>query len=603
MTEAVVNRRLKILSLIVFMVFLLLAGRMWLLQIVRGDRYDSLAEANRIRTIPIRAPRGSIYDRDGRLVAANRRSYTVSVVPSGLVDPGGEVVATLSRLLDMTPEEIEERVRQGGDYPYEPIRIKRDVPIETVIAVEEARNRLPGVLVEEEWVREYPIPSLSGHILGYLGLASRDDLSRGYSPTDLLGKTGIESSYEHFLRGTDGVRRVEVNALSRPIRALESTPPIPGMDVRLSLDFELQLKVEEILQHSIQELREDSDYKLAGAGAAIVLDARTGDILAMVSYPSFDPGRMTGSTRADYIAELDSDPFHPWLNRAIRAFPPGSTFKVVTAVAILEEGALTPETVYNADGRHKYGKRDWTIHQGLPPAGPVTIVEAMGRSTNDFFWEFALRPETGGIRGIAAWATKFGLGERVGIELDESVEMRGLVPTPEWKRDTFGEPWYESETMDVAIGQGFLQVTPLQMAQLYMGIANSGIIYQPRLVQAVTSPDGRIVMEAEPRIKTEIAASPSTWRALREGLRSVVQWSRGTARQAFIGADYDPAGKTGSVQTGRAAHGWFAGFAPAEDPEIIVVVFAEHGESGARVARIGRRIMDEYFKTDENTDD
>lgn len=602
MTDRAVSDRSRVLTVILLAVFLLLSGRLWHLQVVRGDNFETMAQVNRIRTVPIRAPRGVIYDAKGRVIAANRLAFTVSVVPSGLQDPDGSVVVRLSELLGMPPDEIREIIRRGGAYPYEPIRLKRDVSIETAVAIEEARSLLPGVMVEEEWVREYPHGSLAGHVIGYLGLADREDLQKGYNPTDLVGKAGLEYAFEEFLRGVDGERRVEVNALSRPTRELEVIPPRPGMDLHLTLDLDVQVLAERALEEGLRRIAAEAEMGLAGKGAAVVLDAKTGGVLALASYPPIDPSRLSGEERSTYVEQLNKDPMSPWLNRALRAFPPGSTFKAVVGVAALEAGAIGPKEVYNATGYHKYGKRDWTVRQGLPPAGPVTIVEAMGRSSNDFFWEIALRPQTGGIEGIAEWARKFGFGAPTGIPLGESAEMRGLVPTPEWKWSVYRQPWYESETMDVVIGQGFLQVTPLQLAQAYMITANEGVVHPLHLVKGIAAPDGSVVVATDTNRSYRIESKASTWRTIKEALRSVLQWQRGTAYQAFRGAPYDPAGKTGSAQTATAAHGWFVGFAPASDPEIVVVVFAEHGESGAATAPIARAIMDGYFGVAQPTE-
>ncbi len=598
--ERILGNRYRVLTFVIAFLFAFLVGRLWQLQVVRSESYEQLAEGNRIRSIPIRAPRGAIYDRDGRLLATNRLAFTVSVVPSGLADPEGEALARLSEILDLPAEQIQETLAQGGARPYEPIRIKRDVPMEAVIAVEEERSRLPGVFVEDEWVREYPHREIGGHLLGYLGLASPEDVAKGYGPSDLVGKSGLEHSYEAFLRGKEGSRRVEVNALSRPIRDLGVIGPEPGMDLHLTVHLGLQRAVSDALERGLERLVVETDNDQAGAGAAVVLDAKSGEILAMASHPSIDPSRLSGEDRADYVKELNSGRLSPWLNRVIRAFPPGSTFKVVTAVAALESGAIEPETVYNADGRHKYGKADWTIHQGLPPAGPVTVVEAIGRSTNDFFWEIALRPETGGIEGLATWSRRFGFGSKTGIHLQEPSEMSGLVPDAQWKRKALGEPWYEAETMDVAIGQGFLTATPLQMAQLYATVANEGVMRTPRLVRSATSPDGSVTFEAPNGGVRRVESASETWQAITEGLKLTTQWQRGTAYRAFRGAEYDPAGKTGSSQTGREAHGWFAGFAPAADPEVVVVVFGEYGGSGAQVAYIAREIFDAYFALQTN---
>lgn len=594
--------RLKRFGWIILLVFVFLTLRLWQLQLVRGEEFKLMAEGNRMRTIPIRAPRGSIYDRNDAVIATNRLAYTVSAVPMGLSDPTGEVVERLAGIIGMDAEAIKEILKRGGSRPYEPIRIRRDIPIETVVAIEEDRNRLPGVIIEDEWVREYPNGDLAGHTVGYLGLASEEDLRAGYGPTDLVGKAGLELAYEKFLRGQDGQSFVEVNALSRPIREIGVNDPVPGMDLQLTLDLGLQSQVATILAEGLEALAENSEQKLAGAGAAIVLDPKNGDILAMASYPFIDPARLIGADRAEYVDELNRNARSPWLNRAIRAFPPGSTFKIVTSAAILESGAVTPDTVYNSDGRHKYGKMDWRLHSGLAPAGPVTIVEAIGRSTNDFFWEFTLRPEAGGIENLAAWARRFGFGQKTGFIIGESGELNGTVPDREWKRARYADPWYESETMDVAIGQGFLEVTPIQLAQAYAVVANRGTMFKPRLVKSSSSPDGTARFTVDTGVRTQLNASPVTWRTITEGLRHVTQWPMGTAYSAFRGATYDPAGKTGSAQTASAAHGWFAGFAPASDPEIVVVVYAEFGESGTRSAEIARKIMDVYFEGPDPVD-
>lgn len=591
-SDRLIEQRLKGLTAIIVAFFLIFAGRLWLLQIVRGESFDRLAEANRVRTIPIRAPRGLIVDAKDRLLVTNRLSYTVSVVPSGLRDADGKVAERLADLLGLTVEEIHETLSKGSDYPYEPIRLKRDVPLEVAIAIEEDRNNLPGVFVEEEWVRMYPHGSLAGHVLGYLGEADRNDLAAGYRPKDLVGKDGIEASFEMFLRGEEGKRLVEVNALSRPIRDLSTIAPNPGLDVYLTLDMDLQRVVEQALVEGMERLKEQSSYGLAGKGAAVVLDAKSGAVLAMASLPGVDLSRLHSDERDRYFSSLSRDPDSPMLNRALQAFAPGSTYKVVTAIAALESGTIEPDTVYHADGYGPEGRRDWTVAAGLPPAGPVTVVEALGRSANDFFWEMALRPEVGNDY-LAHWATNLGLGQPIGLPLKEK---SGVVPTAAYKRALNGQPWVRLDTMNVAIGQGFTQVTPLQMAQLYMIIANEGVARRIHLVRRIAAADGRIAFEMSTNDHRIVPAKKETWKAVKEGLRSVVQWQRGTAYNAFVGAPYDPAGKTGTAQnSGTAAHGWFAGFAPASDPEIVVVVFAQWGEGGARAAPIAREIMDYYF--------
>jgi len=304
--------------------------------------------------------------------------------------------------------------------------------------------------------------------------------------------------------------------------------------------------------------------------------------------------------RSDYYRKILANPHKPLLNRALLDYPPGSAFKPFTGLTALDAGSLGPNEVYNATGYGKYGKRDWTLRSRPPqrPAGRVTIVGALARSANDFFWNIALRSGTGGVDAIARMARSFGFGQPTGLRISPT-ERSGLIPDKEWKSKTYRQPWYEAETMDVAIGQGFVKVTPLQLAVAYMGIANSGEIYRPYLVKRVMTPEGQVVVDAAPQLARRVKTDAANWAAVIEGLKAVAQWPNGTAAGSFRSAKYDPAGKTGSAQTtiGQPAHAWFAGFAPASAPEIVVVVFAEFAEGGSSAAApIARQVMDAYFR-------
>jgi len=598
MTEQTLGARVKHLLIILVSVFCLLTMRLWYLQVVKGEEYVRLADDNRIRPIPIRAPRGTIYDRSGRVIAGNRPSYTVSIVPKDLPEEKKpEVLAALARLLDSSVEEIEKTLAAGAAYPYNPVRLKRDVPMEVVIAVEEERADLPGMLVEEEWTRQYPYGDLASQTLGYLGLVEPEDVRKGYKPTDYIGKTGLEKTYEAYLKGQDGQRRVEVNALSRPIRELSAIDPEPGYDLYLTIDLDLQLAAEKALTEQINRLQK-LNYKQVSGGAVVVLAAKTGEVLALCSQPGYDLSRLHSEERNRYFTELNNNKNKPFIHRALNEYPPGSTFKVITALTALQSGALRVDEVYNATGYGKYGKKDWTLRSSPPqsPAGKVTVVGALARSANDFFWEMALRPATGGVEALARTARNFGLGQPTGLELFPG-EKSGLVPDREWKNKNYREVWYEAETMDMAIGQGYLLVTPLQLASVYMAVANMGLVYRPQLVQKIVSPAGQVVAQFAPEETRHIKADPEYWQVITEGLIAVTQWSNGTAAGSFKNAAYNPAGKTGSAQvSGQAAHAWFAGFAPADQPEIVVVVFVEHGESGSIApAAAARSIMDAYF--------
>lgn len=600
MSDRELDTRLKAIGIFLIALFALLTSRLWYLQVVRGEQYAQLADGNRIRVVPIRAPRGAIYDRYGRPIVTNRFSYTVSIVPLGLpAQDKPHVVKTLARILSMPETEINRILDEDGKaFPYEPVRLKRDVGPEIVIDIEEQRGDLPGVLVEEEWTREYIYKDLMSQTLGYLSAVDKADLQKGYKPTDLIGKTGLEKTYEEFLRGEDGQRRVEVNALSRPMRELSTIDPVPGYDMYLTIDLSVQLAAEKAMREHLAKIRQNSVYHKAGAGAVVAIDPRSGELLALVSQPGYDPNMFLGEDRGNYYMKLLANPQKPLLNRALREFPPGSTFKPITGLTAMEAGSYQPNEIYNATGYGKYGKRDWSIRSHQAPAGRITVVGALARSANDFFWNIALRPKTGGVDAIAKMARAFGLGQPTGLRLYPG-ERAGLIPDKEWKAKTIKAPWYEAETMDVAIGQGFVTVTPIQLASMYMGIANRGDIYRPYLVRRVMTPEGQVVMDAASQLTRHVKAAPENWEAIVEGLKAVAQWPNGTAKSAFRNAKYDPAGKTGSAQTspGQPAHGWFAAMAPASKPEIVVVVFAESGEGGASAAApIARAVMDAYFK-------
>lgn len=595
------------------LIFVALVLRLWYLQVARGPYFQELAVSNRLRMLPIQAPRGEILDRYGRPLATIRSSFTVSVLP-GRFDPTDEaLLQRLGQIIGMTPEEIREALQAGGGYAYEPVRIKRDLPRAEVVSLEEHRDELPGVLVEQEPARHYPKPegALASHVLGYLGPVTAEQLRQDptYRGTDLAGQTGLEATYESLLRGREGRQELEVNALGRPVQVLGSELPIPGHDLILTLDAELQAAVEEALAAQVASRAGSSRYPDAGGGAAIVMDPRTGEILALVSEPGFDPERMSGSARAEYYAALTQDPHLPLLNRVTwAAYQPGSAFKPVTALAILRSGAATTRTPFYADGYARTGrlvKTDWWVPLGIPSPGTITLTEAITQSINDYFWELGAKA---GIEAIAQEARAFGFGRSTGIRLHPG-DRPGLVPDPDWKAQRFADrpagdrQWFESETMDVTIGQGFLTVTPLQMAQAFSALANRGPYFRPHLVREIRAPEGDVVEQAEPELGGRVEAPASWWAAIIDGMEGVVRGPRGTARNAFAGfpREYRVAGKTGSVEVpGKEGHGWFAGFAPAHDPEVVVVVLIEHaGGGGSTAAPVGRAIFEAYFRLNE----
>ncbi|MDI3280438.1 MAG: penicillin-binding protein 2 [Bacillota bacterium] len=596
--------RVRVFFYLVAFVFTLLALRLWYLQVVMGDFYAEKSMANSVRLVPIPAPRGEIYDRRGRLLVTSRLSYTVSLLPRELSPEHHRVVRELSQILALPEEQIWAELKNSALLPYYPVRLKRDLDPRTLIALEEKRLDLPGVIVEEIPVRNYLYGDLAAHVFGYLGKISpqewEDFRQQGYAPSDVIGKTGLERLYERVLKGKDGGQQVEVNRVNRPIRVLGTVDPLPGQGLQLTIDLEVQQAAEAALKEQLEWLRRFTPYKNARAGAAVVMDPRTGELLALASVPSFDPNRFIGGVDPQYWRELQENPAHPFTNRAVQsAVPPGSLFKPVTAVAALMEGVTNRAEIFVDRGRDPIypEKTCWIFTREGRGHGRINLVTGLQESCNIVFYELGRRL---GIERLAYWARQFGLGQASGLEFYPG-ELSGLVPDREWKRKAFSRPsdklWYEVETMDVAIGQGALQTTPLQLATLYSALANGGVLYRPYLVKAILDADGRPEQTFSPQVKRRIPLRPEVVQTVREGMAQVV--AAGTASGAFRDFPIPVAGKTGTVELGKGikdTHAWFAGFAPVEDPQVVVVVFLERGGGGgASAAPVARRILEAYF--------
>ncbi len=600
--------RVRALAAVVLLGCVILVARLWTLQVWRGHDFLLRAEGNRLRALPILAPRGRILDRFGRPLAVNRLAHTVLVIPEEMGPERPRTVARVAAILGTGPEEIEALLSERPTGPSVPVRLRADASPEAVALLAEAQPDLPGVVVDTEPIRYYPYGEWASHLLGYLGLPTEADLAADpmLRPYQLVGKVGVERLYDAVLRGRDGSRTVEVDAWGRRLRDLGVQDPERGYDIYLTIDRDVQLAAEKALAEQLAVVRKQRAPEAPG-GAVVALDPRNGQLLALVSQPGFNPNRLLGDQRGRYFAGLLRDRRKPFLNRALAAYPPGSTFKVITGIAALETGALRPTEVYNATGRGPFGKLDWTLTADppQPPAGRVTIVGALMRSANDFFWHIALRPGVG-ITAIARYARLFGLGEPAGFHFVPG-ESGGLIPDPEWKRLAFRQAppdqqvWYLSETADVAIGQGFVLATPLQMALVYAAIATRGTIYRPYLLRHVEAPAAlaRPFMERDgtPTLARRITLKASTWQAIHQGLVAVAQNPRGTAAGAMRGLGVPVAGKTGTAQAaGGKSHGWFAAYAPADRPEIVVVAFVERGTGGAYAAApVVRKVLEAYF--------
>lgn len=584
-------RRLKIVSLIVIGIVSLLVLRLVWLQLLQGAHYKKNAEQNRTRQISIQAPRGVIYDRNGVILVSSRPSFAVSIVPNEYTKPQ-EATPLLAFITGVTVEEINQLLADSIDFPYTPVRIKRNADDVMIARIEERQYYLPGVVLEAIPVRQYVYEELASHVLGFVGRISQEEYARykeqGYHPADLVGKDGLEREWEEVLRGMDGSRQLEVNASGEEVRPLGSRPSVTGRGLVLTLDANLQKAAEEALTAQVAASRTMGEP--AKGGSVVVLDVKTGGILAMASNPPFNPNLFAGGISSNAWSELIANPNHPLNNRAIQnAYPPGSVFKIVTAAAALEMNLTTPQEIFDDTGvyvLHGWRFYGWNV-KGL---GKLNIVDGLALSSDPVFYELGRRL---GADNLAAYALTFGFGKATGIKL--AGEEKGIVPYLGWKQANYGEPWYPGETLIAAIGQGYYLATPLQQALLTMAVANGGVVYKPRLVDNVLTPEGNIVETMQPEVLRTIYLRPEVWETVRQGLLAVT--ARGTGASSFRDFPKPVAGKSGSSETGRGTtHSWFACYAPAENPEIAMAVLVEEGGEGSvAAAPVTRRILEAYF--------
>ena len=592
------KRRLQIAFILSIALFGLLGARLWYLQLFKGEYYTVESEDNSIRMKRIVAPRGMIRDRFGQMVIDNKPNYVVSIVPED-VQNLDRLTRFIATAVDMPVEQVHERYERRGRQPgYVPVQIRRGLAWHELAALEAYRHEHPGLEVEVESRRSYIYGDIAPHLLGYVAQINQQELKtfnqnrseNRYRQGDQIGKSGIERRYEEYLRGQDGFKTVRVDSSGREISELGRIEPQPGYNLHLTLDLDLQLYAREVFGER--------------AGSLIALDPRTGQILAVVNGPSYDPEMWSGGiSQADWEF-LRDHPGRPLLNRSIAGqYAPGSTYKIISAAAALEEELITEDTTIRCTGRQRFGNR--TFHCWKREGhGEVNLASALAESCNVFFYNVG---EKLGIRKLAEYAKRLGLGSPTGIDVDG--ERGGLVPTPEWKRERLNEPWYPGETLPVVIGQGYNLSTPLQVAAMYGAIGTGGQVHRPHLLHRVTDADGHPKFEQEPELISEIDLSHRTVRAIQQGLAKAVNDRGGTAywhgRLPF--SHIKLAGKTGTTQVvsqreeerseAFANHAWFAGFAPAENPEISVVALVEHGGSGSSgAAPLVRKLVQRYFE-------
>jgi penicillin-binding protein 2 len=592
--EKVSAIRLTAVQYIILAIFLILAYGLWRLQVVQSDWYTALAERNRVRNVPILAPRGKILDREGRTIVDNYPSFTALLLRDSSRDLSADA-GLIAQGLHLDPKEVRDRIRHFAGMPqYQPIYLKDDITPDELAFIEAHRNELPELDTIMAHRRLYPRNGFMAHLIGYVGEVSEDMLNQPqwefYNPGDVVGKSGVELQYNQILMGKNGSRQVVVNSRGKEMGQLAEKPAEPGKQVKLTVDIDLQIAAEEAL---------------AGRNGAIVaMDPRNGEILAMVSRPTFDPNDFAVRVSREQWNKLVEDEDHPLLNKAIQAqLAPGSTFKIIMATAGLQEGIAQDMHVICNGGATFYGRyfKCW-IAAEHKVHGEVEISKAIYQSCDVFFYTLA---EKLGIDRIAKYATEFGLGQKTGIDLPQ--EVNGVMPSEEWKIRNFKQKWYAGETISVGIGQGAVTVTPIQLGRALGGIASGGVLVRPHVTNPGDLPPGIIPASNIPD-KTTVVIDPANWEIITDAM-SNVPTPLGTAPSAHLqGIDF--AGKTGSAQTvsnqlkAKTANGkskfkdnaWFVGLTPRRNPEIVVAVLFEGGEHGQFAARIAAQVIKAYVE-------
>ncbi|OWZ83920.1 penicillin-binding protein 2 [Natranaerobius trueperi] len=597
--DRVTFKRIQIFFVITIFLCVVLVARLAYLQVVEGEYYQQVSEENRVRRLTIQPPRGEIYTRDGEVLAKNSPGYSVSLMDVNNQD-ADEVVDYLSKYLDIDKEEIEDKIRSQRFRQFEPVTVKSGLSFDQVAHLAEKRTDLPGVILEIQPERVYPKDKLMSHIVGYTGEITGDQLDermreKGYTAGDIIGQAGLEKTYQEYLKGEAGVHQVEVNRFGRIINYLGDKEPTPGNDLQLTIDCELQKFLAETTKETIETIMEEENYEEPPGGASVVvLDPNSGEILSMLSEPKYNP-----NTFYEDYSDIIKDPLRPLNNRAISdTFPPGSTYKMVTAIAALEEGELRPNETIMDQGRYWNPPHPRNFQNRA--FGRIDIVDALKYSSNVFFAELGHRL---GIDSLSEWSRRFGLGSTTGLE-DLDGEIAGTVADRDFKKMLYQEPenqiWYPGETIIASMGQGFHTYTPLQLANFASMLANEGTHYRPYLVDEVIDHTGEQIEDRNPEIINELDdVDDESWDLTREGMRRVGQ-SGGTAGWVFHDLPFDIGLKTGSAEvTGKSPHGWIIGFAPYDEPEIAFSVLVEHGGGSSRAASLARALIDFYFDLED----
>lgn len=583
---------------VVFILFFMLFTRLWYLQILKGPEYSTLSESNRTRVQDILPTRGLILDRNGRLLVDNHPAFDLALVREDVTQLN-LLKARLKQLLNRPYEDLEKNFEAARFKPaFQPALIYADLSRSELVSLETYRFELPGLVIRIKPRRKYLYEGLAAHVIGYLGEISQGELEldeyREYRMGDLVGRFGLEREFESSLKGKRGRRLDEVDASGRVLEVIKQVPPVPGNNLYLTLDKSLQQVAEEALSQT--------------AGSLVALDPTTGEILAMVSSPTFSQDDFIRGISSEKWQALIKNPLHPLRNRAISGqYMPGSVFKIVTALAGLEEGIITPETTIICTGKYQFGNRSYRcwLKRGH---GTINLYKALVESCDVFFYDLGKKLN---IDRLAWYSQALGLGQPTGVGLEN--EKAGLVATTRWKKSRFKEPWIQGDSLLVAIGQGYNLVTPLQMAQLLGAVVNGGILYKPYLVKRITDVAGREIKTFSPEVVRRLEFNPKYLALIKQGLVGAVNEPRGTGRRARL--EYvTVGGKTGTTQVIASRpedenkddvpyrfrdHAWFVAFAPAEAPRIVVAVIAEHkGYGGSAAAPLAKKVLEAFFSAE-----
>jgi len=591
------KKRLDLATAFITFCIALLVVRLWFLQIHKGDEYIKKSESNRIRIQEIAAPRGNILDHKGRNIITNRPRFNVVWIREDAPDPD-EVIKDLSKILNEDISVLLDRIRAGADHPrYMPTRLKEDIDWETLVYIENNHFNLPGVRIEVLPSRDYLYGDFASHTIGYLGEISQAELDgpeyAGYQRGDQVGKLGVEKIFQETLKGEKGRNYLEVDVHGFEQRQISMQEPLPGNDLQLTIDIDLQVAAEQAMEGK--------------AGAAVAMEVNTGKLLVLCSTPPLHLQEFVGGISSKAWNALLNNPLNPLINKTIQGqYPPGSTFKIITAIAALTEGVITPDATYYCSGSINFGNRRYGCWK-KGGHGTVDFHRALVESCDVYFYQVGQKL---GVDTISKYAKSMGLGQKTGIDLEH--EKSGISPTAEWKLKRHKERWQDGETLSVAIGQGYNLVTPLQINQMMASVVNGGILYRPQLIQTVMDPTGKPVKTFAPIIDGKSLGTERARSLARAALVDVVNGKSGTARVVKL-ENITVGGKTGTAQVIKLSHiqglkeeaipykyrdhAWFTCFAPAEKPEIAVTVLVEHGlHGGSGAGPVARKILSRYFE-------